>query len=77
MPKLPQTLHRPTLAMLPRVSDQLACRIVADIQHVLDPDHQPGASLAETEGDGVVYLWSPERGPLRAGVNYGDHAEAG
>ena len=56
---------------------RLARRIVADIQHVLDPDHQPGASLAETEDDGVVYLWSPERGPLRAGVNYGDHAEAG
>ncbi|WP_419927241.1 type I-E CRISPR-associated endonuclease Cas1e [Candidatus Poriferisocius sp.] len=55
----------------------LTRRVVADIQHVLDPDHQPGSGLRETDEDGIVHLWSPDRGPLKAGVNYGNDAEVG
>jgi len=55
---------------------RLSRRIVADTQHVLNPEHKAGTSLQETDDDGIVYLWSPELGALKAGVNYGDHAEA-
>ena len=56
---------------------QLTRRIVGDVQHVLDPDRQPGRGMNETDDDGIVYLWSPERGPLRAGINYADFEETG
>ena len=49
---------------------RLTRRIVADIQHVLDPDSHERMTPTHTEEDSVVHLWSPERGPLLAGVNY-------
>ena len=48
----------------------LTRRVVADIQHVLDPAGHERIQPTHSEEDGVVRLWSPERGPLEAGVNY-------
>ena len=56
---------------------QLTRRIVVDVQHVLDPGSGPRSGVHETDEDGIVYLWSPERGPLRAGTNYADFEETG
>lgn len=56
---------------------RLTRRVVADLQHVLDPDHQPARDLTETEDDGIVHLWSPDHGPIPAGTNYAELAEAG
>jgi CRISPR-associated protein Cas1 len=47
---------------------RLTKRIVADIQHALDPGN-PRGEPHESETD-VVHLWSPERGALPAGMNY-------
>ena len=55
---------------------KLTRRIVADMQHILEPDYRAGQDLIETDEDGIVYLWSPERGAIPAGMNYGDSAEA-
>ena len=51
---------------------RLTRRIVADIQHVLDSDASQEPLTPHVPDDGVVHLWSPERGPLPAGVNYAD-----
>ena len=51
---------------------RLTRRIVADIQHVLDPDACQESPAPHVPDEGVVHLWSPERGPLPAGVNYAD-----
>lgn len=50
---------------------RLTRRIVSDIQHVLDPTYKEQKESKNVDDDGIVYLWSPERGPLPAGVNYG------
>lgn len=49
---------------------RLTRRMVTDIQAALDQD-MPESSTDDTSYDpGVVHLWSPEFGPLKAGVNY-------
>ena len=55
---------------------RLTRRIVTDIQHILDPDGHHAAATADHQGDGIINLWSPERGALPAGVNYATIAEA-
>ena len=55
---------------------KLTRRIVADIQNVLDPDSTSRQQDPALD-DGVVYLWSPERGPLPAGMNYGEIPDVG
>ena len=54
---------------------RLTRRIVADIQHTLDPDGHAPSATSDHEDDGIVSLWSPERGPLPAGVNYATTAD--
>ena len=53
---------------------RLTRRVVADIQHVLDPSGHERLLPSRSVEDGVVHLWSPERGPLPAGVNYAAEA---
>ena len=51
---------------------RLARKIIAAIQHVLDPEHPASRDLADTDTDNIVHLWSPTHGPLPAGTNYAD-----
>jgi len=51
---------------------RLARKIIADIQHVIDPEHPASRDLPDADADNVVQLWSPTQGPLPAGLNYAD-----
>ena len=51
---------------------RLARKIIADIQHVLDPDNPSSSELSDADVGNIVQLWSPTHGPLSAGTNYAD-----
>lgn len=53
---------------------RLTRRIVADIQHALDPNEQHSKGIIDSEFDNVIHLWSPELGALPAGMNYAAEA---